>query len=94
MFTGEGCCTGEKRREFLRIERIIETEHRNGEPYLGKPLGRLPSNPLRRGIRRPERRVLLLQPPQFGEEPVVLIVRDLRSVQYIVQMLMPQDFLS
>jgi hypothetical protein len=38
--------------------------------------------------------VLLLQPPQFGEESVVLIVRDLRSVQYIVQMLMPQDFLS
>ena len=60
---------------------VVERQHRDAVLDLGEALGGRGADPLGRGVRPREFGVLALELLKLAQQPVVLRVGDLRSVQ-------------
>jgi hypothetical protein len=71
--------------QLLLVAGVAEREHLLQVLDLLEAVERRRPDPLRRRIRRPQLRVLLLQRPQLVQQRVVLVVADLRVVEDVVE---------
>ena len=74
--------------KLVRIECIRQREHGLSEAHLPEIIGRLPADTLRRGVRCHQLRICFFQIHQLPVHMVEFKIRDLRSVQHIVQVAM------
>ena len=77
--------------DLLLLERVLEAEHRPAVLDLDELAARLAAHPLRRRVRRDQVGVLGLEPGQLPVQRVVLGVGELRSVEDVVEVLVPAD---
>jgi hypothetical protein len=80
--------------QLLLAVGVVEAEHGHPVHERGERLGGLLADALGRAVRRDQVRELRLQRAQLPLEPVVLLVRDLRLVEHVVEALVPADLLA
>ena len=70
--------------QLLEGERVVQRQHRGPVRHGGEQLGRGPTHPLRRAVRRDQLGELALQLLELPDHPVVVVVGHLGIVQDVV----------